>query len=288
MIEGRIISAMAGFYHVKAGDTVYLCKPRGIFRKNQLTPAVGDVVLMTPNGEEGTIEQVKDRTSLLTRPYVANVTKALLQFSIRDPAPDLLLLDTLIVNCLYHGIEPILLFNKTDLAEDQAATELAMIYQQSGFEMHFISVFEGRGIQTLTDALEPGIYVLAGQSGVGKSSLINQLATTDLAVGQISTKLGRGKHTTRHSSLIEMKPEVYLVDTPGFQNLHLEPGIEPIDILLGYPEFHDVGECQFYNCLHEHEPRCAVKAAFQAGELQPRRYQNYLNLQQKLRDRKEF
>lgn len=288
MIDGRIISAMAGFYHVKADNRVYLCKPRGIFRKNQLTPAVGDLVTISTSGEEGTIEKVAVRSNLLSRPFVANVTQALLQFSIRDPAPDLLLLDTLIVNCLYHQIEPILLFNKTDLQADREASELEKVYDKSGFSLHFISVLDGQGIDYLTKKFDQGVYVLAGQSGVGKSSLINQLATTELAVGKISQKLGRGKHTTRHTSLIEMKPEVYLVDTPGFQNLHLEPGIEPIDILLGYPEFHEVGECQFYNCLHQHEPKCAVKQAFQAGLIHPRRYQNYLTLQQKLRERKDF
>lgn len=288
MIEGRIISAMAGFYHVKSGNKVYLCKPRGIFRKTQLTPAVGDIVMITPEADEGTIEKVAPRTSLLTRPFVANVTASLLQFSIRDPAPDLLLLDTLIVNCLYHGIEPILLFNKTDLAEDQVAQELAQVYDQSGYAMHFISVFEGHGIKRLTETLDEGIYVLAGQSGVGKSSLINQLAATNLTVGEISTKLARGKHTTRHTSLVELKPDVFLVDTPGFQNLHLEAGVEPIDVLLGYPEFQEVGECQFYNCLHQHEPRCAVKEAYHAGRIHAIRYQHYLTLQQKLRDRKEF
>lgn len=288
MIPGRIIAAMAGFYHVKAEGQTYLCKPRGIFRKTQHTPAVGDLVMITTDGEEGTIEQIEERSTLLSRPFVANVTSALLQFSIRDPAPDLLLLDTLIVNCLYHDIEPILLFNKTDLNTKAESDELARIYQASGFEKHFVSVLEGDGLAQLTDALEEGIYVLAGQSGVGKSSLINQLATTELAVGDISKKLGRGRHTTRHTSLVELKEDVYLVDTPGFQNLHLEAGIEPEDVVDGYPEFLNFGDCQFYNCLHQHEPRCVVKQAYQDGLIHPRRYENYLILQQRLQERKEY
>ncbi|HHT21238.1 MAG TPA: ribosome small subunit-dependent GTPase A [Tissierellia bacterium] len=288
MIPGRIISAMAGFYHVKAEGQTYLCRPRGIFRKTQHTPAVGDLVMITTDGPKGTIERIAERSTLLTRPFVANVTSALLQFSIRDPAPDLLLLDTLIVNCLYHDIEPILLFNKTDLNTKAEAKALAEIYRASGFEMHFISVLEGDGLTKLTEALAEGIYVLAGQSGVGKSSLINQLATTELAVGDISKKLGRGRHTTRHTSLVELRDDVYLVDTPGFQNLHLEAGITPEDIVEGYPEFFELGDCQFYNCLHQHEPRCVIKQAYQSGLIHPRRYDNYLILQQRLQERKEY
>lgn len=288
MMTGRIISALAGFYHVQAEGRSYLCKPRGIFRKTGFSPAVGDVVKFTPAGDEGTIEAIEPRTSLLSRPFVANVSSALLQFSIRDPSPDLLLLDTLIVNCLFHDIEPILLFNKTDLDDDQAAAGLAEIYHQTDFEMHFISVLAGNGLTLLAETLDEGIYVLAGQSGVGKSSLINQLTETSQAVGDISHKLGRGRHTTRHSSLVELKPGVYLVDTPGFQNLHLEDGVTPDDVANGYPEFFELGNCQFYNCLHQHEPGCAVQAAYQSGAIHPRRYEHYLTLQQRLSDRKEY
>lgn len=288
MIRGRIIASIAGFYPVKAEGKVYLCKPRGIFRKTDHTPAVGDIVLITTDGEEGTIEKIMERSSLLTRPFVANVTSALLLFSIRDPSPDLLLLDTLIVNCLYHGIEPILLFNKTDLDDSAAAEDMARIYQPSGFDMYFISVTTGDGMNLLAQELEEGVYVLAGQSGVGKSSLINHLATTDLIVGDISRKLGRGKHTTRHSSLVELRDGVFLVDTPGFQNLYLENGVSPVDVLDGYPEFFNFGRCQFYNCLHQHEPGCVVKQAHQDGLIPDRRYQQYLVLQQRLQERKEF
>lgn len=287
MIKGRIIGAIAGFYHVLAEGKVYLCKPRGIFRKTSFTPAVGDLVQITPDGDEGVIEEIFDRISLLTRPFVANVTSALLLFSIRDPSPDLLLLDTLIVNCLYHDIEPILLFNKTDL-DDKAGQQLAEIYQDAGFSMHFISVLEQDGLSQLKDSLDEGIYVLAGQSGVGKSSLINQLAATDFTVGDISQKLGRGRHTTRHSSLVCLKPDVYLVDTPGFQNLHLEAGVEPADVEIGYPEFLDFGSCQFYNCLHQHEPGCAIKQAYAEGLINARRYENYLVLQERLESRKDY
>lgn len=288
MIRGRIIGAIAGFYHVKADSQVYLCKPRGIFRKHQQAPAVGDEVMITTDGEEGTIEEILPRRNLLSRPFVANVSAALLQFSIRDPAPDLLLLDTLIVNCVFHDIEPILVFNKTDLDRDERAESLAQHYQPTGYPIYFLSVLEQRGLAQLTEDLQAGVYVLAGQSGVGKSSLINQLATTDLEVGEISSKLGRGKHTTRHSSLVELKDSVYLVDTPGFQNLHLEPGVDPYDVVAGYPEFLEFGPCQFYDCLHQHEPRCAVKAARDQGELSEKRYAQYISLQERLAARKEF
>lgn len=288
MIEGMIISSIAGYYHVQTKQGLFLCKPRGIFRKEKRTPAVGDRVRITTDQEEGTIEFIHERTSLLTRPFVANVTFALLQFSIRDPSPDLLLLDTLILNSMVHGIRPIILFNKTDLTDISGSETYRKIYEASGIPVHFLSVLQSDGIDYLKHTLQAGIYVLAGQSGVGKSSLINALAGADLTTGDISERLGRGKHTTRHTSLIELSEQVYLVDTPGFQNLDIEEGVTLQDVVLGYPEMEAYSQCQYYNCLHDREPRCGVKQAVADGHIHETRYQNYLKLLEEIRQRKDY
>lgn len=288
MIEGMIISSIAGYYHVQTAQGLFLCKPRGIFRKVKHTPAVGDRVHISTDQLEGTIEQIHKRTSLLTRPFVANVSFALLQFSIRDPSPDLLLLDTLILNSMVHGITPIILFNKTDLTHAQEIDSYRKIYQASGITVHFLSVLQQDGLQYLKHTLSPGIYVLAGQSGVGKSSLINALTDADLTTGDISERLGRGKHTTRHTSLIKLREEVYLVDTPGFQNLDIEDGVGLQDVVFGYPEMEAHAQCQYYNCLHDREPKCGVKQAVQDGHISESRYQNYLRLLEEIRQRKDY
>lgn len=288
MIEGMIISSIAGYYHVQTDQGLFLCKPRGIFRKEKRTPAVGDRVRILPEQNEGTIEYIYSRMSLLTRPFVANVSYALLQFSIRDPSPDLLLLDTLILNSLVHGITPIILFNKTDLTDQTENERYQAIYQASGIAIHFLSVLQRDGLDYLKQTLGKGIYVLAGQSGVGKSSLINALADADLTTGQISDRLGRGKHTTRHTSLLKLREEVYLVDTPGFQNLDIEEGVSLKDVVLGYPEMEEYAQCQYYNCLHDREPKCGVKQAVKERRIHETRYENYVKLLNELRLRKDY
>lgn len=288
MTEGKIISAIAGYYwvHTQAGDV--LCKPRGIFRKHGKSPAVGDRVRISHQGEEGTIEQILERKNLLRRPFVSNVDYCLLVFSLREPEPDLLLLDRLIVNSIFHDIEPFILFNKTDLAKPEELSKMMEIYGPTGFPIHFLTIHNEAELEDLLSQLPEGIYVLAGQSGVGKSSLLNRFSGKELQTQTISEKLGRGRHTTRNSLLLEVKPECYIIDTPGFQNLNLEEKVQWQDIYLAFPEFHELEPCQFYNCTHVHEPRCSVKVAVQEGRIHAKRYENYQALIEELEERRNY
>ncbi|WP_459128728.1 ribosome small subunit-dependent GTPase A [Guggenheimella bovis] len=287
MIDGIIISSVAGTYQVHTEEGRYLAKARGIFRLQEIKPAVGDRVRISVHEKEATIEEIKARTNELVRPFVANIDYCLLTFALKDPEPDLVLLDTLIINVLSKGIEPILLFNKTDLGVSNEEEELKKIYEKSGFPVHFFSVYSKEGVEKMFETLPKGIFVLAGQSGVGKSSLLNELLGEELETGSISKKLLRGRHTTRTTSLLEGPDGRYFVDTPGFQSLELEDTIEPIDVLLGYPEFQPYeGHCKFANCTHENEPGCAVKEHL--NEFHPIRYKNYVTLQQKLKKRRKY
>lgn len=276
MMKGRIVGSIAGFYHVKVGATTYLSKPRGIFRKKGFAPTVGDEVeVQVDENNEGTIIKILPRKNALIRPFVSNLDGAILVFSLKDPLPDLLLLDRLLINVSYRGIRPIILWTKKDLVSEKEKKSVKSLYEDL-VTYYEISALEEKEVKTFFSELPEGVYLLAGQSGVGKSTIFNALNGELQEIGDISKKLKRGRHTTRNSVLIEVSEGRYLVDTPGFQNLQLDQDIEPIEIQDYYPEFQDK-LCKFDNCIHRSEPHCGVKEAI-GDTISETRYENYLYL----------
>lgn len=279
---GRILKSIAGDYWVETPEHPIVCRPRGLFRHEGKRPAVGDLVEI----KDSTIIKILPRKNLLMRPHVANVDRALLVFSLHDPKPDFFILDSLLVNVLHEGIEPVLVFNKADLAEEEDFRRINEIY--ACFTRYFISSTNRDSMKNFIRELSSGVYVLAGPSGAGKSSMINVLSgREDMIVGEISAKIKRGKHTTRHHELIHLGKGIYLADTPGFQTLDLCP-LEPAALRDYYPEFSEALPCRFDDCLHDKEPACGVKMALTEGLIHENRYKNYLALLDELRSRKEY
>lgn len=289
MSKGRIIKAMSGFYYVEVQGTLYECKGRGVLKKDNIAPMIGDFVEMTlldEDKKQGVIEKIFPRKNSLIRPPIANVTKALLVFGVKDPDPNLSLIDRFIVLAQKESLEIVLCFNKIDLDEANYHKELEAIYERVGYRVLTVSVKEDHGIERVKEELKHNITVIAGPSGVGKSSLINALdKRLNLKTSQVSRKLGRGRHTTRYAQLIDMGEEALVADTPGFSSLNLD-GIEESELKEYFIEFHEHDhDCKFgFKCFHENEPGCQVKRAVEDGELPQQRYQSYLRLLQEVRD----
>ncbi|MFS0637433.1 ribosome small subunit-dependent GTPase A [Mesobacillus foraminis] len=290
MPEGKIIKALSGFYYVLGPDGMIQCRGRGIFRKNKVTPLVGDeVVYQAENENEGYIMEVKERKNELVRPPIANVDQAILVFSAVEPEFSTMLLDRFLVLIEYNHIRPLICITKLDLAqsETQKLEKFALEYRDAGYEVLFTSSETSQGIEELSPYLEGKISVFAGQSGVGKSSLLNALRPDlDLKVNDISQHLGRGKHTTRHVELIKIGRNGLVADTPGFSSLEFTE-IEPTELNFCFPDIEKLSEdCKFRGCLHVSEPKCAVKAAVEAGSLPGYRYEHYKVFLQEIKDRK--
>ncbi|WP_336772575.1 ribosome small subunit-dependent GTPase A [Paenibacillus sp. MMO-58] len=298
--KGRIVKALSGYYYVlphdaeSSGQTVQ-CRARGVFKKRGLTPLVGDDVVysLTENGE-GTVEELLPRSSELIRPPVANVDLAILVFSVTEPTLNLQLLDKFLVHIEHSGIEAVLCLSKQDLEQDGEETEEAIaaaeavnrIYTAIGYEVYGTSSRQGVGVEELHGRLKGHVAVFAGQSGVGKSSLLNALVPgLALETNEISNRLGRGKHTTRHVELVEIGGG-YVADTPGFSQLDFtELGIE--DLGYCFREMRELApDCKFRACTHVHEPGCAVLKAVEEGAVAPSRHQNYLTFMTEMKERK--
>ncbi|RHW36456.1 ribosome small subunit-dependent GTPase A [Neobacillus notoginsengisoli] len=290
MPEGKIIKALSGFYYVVNEDGVTQCRGRGVFRINNITPLVGDnVVFQAENDKEGYILEVKERKNELVRPPIANVDRAFLVFSAVEPTFSPALLDRFLVLVEYNHIEPIICITKTDLASEaelEMLEDYATGYRAAGYEVLFVSSETEAGVEQLYPHLEQKISVFAGQSGVGKSSLLNVLRPDlDLKTNDISAHLGRGRHTTRHVELIEIGDGL-VADTPGFSSLEFQE-IEAEELGSCFPEIMKASErCKFRGCLHVKEPKCAVKAAVEEEVIPRYRYENYLNFLQEIKDRK--
>ncbi|PCK21618.1 ribosome small subunit-dependent GTPase A [Bacillus pumilus] len=295
MPEGKIIKALSGFYYVldqsEENGKVIQCRARGIFRKNKITPLVGDyVVYQADNDKEGYLLEVKERTNELVRPPISNVDQAVLVFSATEPTFSTSLLDRFLVLVEANHIEPIICITKIDLLKTEQERETiqayAADYRQIGYDVHLTSTIEGDGIEKLTPHFHNKITVFAGQSGVGKSSLLNAMSP-DLALktNDISSHLGRGKHTTRHVELIRTA-EGLIADTPGFSSLEFA-GIEAEDLGLYFLEIRErSADCKFRGCLHVKEPGCAVKDAVEHEQIRQYRYQHYLEFLTEIKDRK--
>lgn len=280
MMTGIILKAVGGFYDVFSDGRVIRCRARGKFRKDGVIPVVGDHVEINPgsNVQEGTIENILDRRNFLGRPAVANVDNLIVILAAASPEPDLLLTDKLLISAEYKGIQPIIVINKTDLADSARIEALVGEFRNTGYPCHAISAKHNLGLEALVKSIK-GITALAGQSGVGKSSVINRLCPKlQLETGDLSVKIQRGRHTTRHVELIILDEGGMIVDTPGFSQLDLNE-LQPEQLQEFYPDFKPFRDkCRFTGCMHLNEPDCAVKEAFAEGEISEGRYSRYARL----------
>lgn len=275
MQSGQIIKALSGFYYVEVQGTIFQCRARGRFRNNDQKPLVGDYCEFTiENEDEGYIRKLLPRKNALVRPPICNIDQALLVFSANEPVMNTLLLNRFLVLIEHHDIEPIICISKMDIA-DESIYSIMKPYQKAGYKVYYASAKRNEGIEELKRLFQGKITVITGQSGVGKSSLLNALDIhLSIHTNEISKALGRGKHTTRHVELLKMY-DGYVADTPGFSSLELE--MEPLDIAHSFHDFKQLSQtCKFRGCLHDSEPHCAVKAAVENGEISQERYEHYL------------
>ncbi len=292
-MQGKIIKGIAGFYYVHVeGHGVYECKAKGIFRKDHVKPLVGDDVIVDVLDEEemlGNIRQILPRRSALVRPAVANVDQALIIFAIVKPNPNFNLLDRFLIRMERQKLPTIICFNKQDIASAQEKEALRHSYETCGYKVLFMSALENEGIEEVRKLLTGKTTTMAGPSGVGKSSLINKLVpTANMKTGDISVKIERGKHTTRHSEIIALGEGTYIVDTPGFTSLEISE-ITKEELGQYYPEFVQYEPyCKFSGCAHINEPSCGVKDAVAEGRISKERYDNYKTLYQELKELKRY
>ena len=293
MMKGKIIKGISGFYYVHVVESgIYECKAKGIFRNRNMKPMVGDDVEIEVLSQEemlGNIEDILPRMNSLIRPAVANVDQALIIFAFKDPEPNYQLLDRFLVQMRRQEIPVLICFNKSDLGslEQQAAIE--RIYEKSMTQLFFVSAKSEEGLDLLFSALSGKTTTVAGPSGVGKSSLINRLQKDiHMETGVLSEKIKRGKHTTRHSQLISLDHQSYILDTPGFSTLELD-GMEATNLKEFYPDFEQFEPyCKFGGCNHIGERDCGVKDAVESGELNKGRYDNYCYLFEELKQNRKY
>lgn len=291
-INGIILKGIAGFYYVKTDSGVYECKARGKIKNKKITPLVGDNVKMNIEDEvtmKGVIEEILPRRNELLRPTVANVDQAIIVFAIHNPEPSMNLIDKLTVLSEYSNLEILLVFNKLDLDNDHHFRELEKVYRTTGYKVIATSTYSEDGIDELKECLRGKISVFAGPSGVGKSSLLNDIQSgLTLQTGELSEKIKRGKHTTRHSELVELDIEGWVVDTPGFTSLNID-FIDEDELGELYPEFEDASEsCKFANCLHLNEPGCKVLEAIEIGEISKERYETYVYFINQIKEARRY
>ncbi|CEQ18434.1 ribosome small subunit-dependent GTPase A [Paraclostridium sordellii] len=283
MLEGIIIKGIGGFYYIDTDKGVYECRARGIFRKDKITPLVGDHVKMSIVDEEnkkGVLEEIEKRDTELVRPPIANVNKAIIVFAIKNPNPNLSLLDRFIVLAERECLEIVIVLTKSDLATYEELEKLKNIYEVSGYKVIPVSNNKELNIDKVKEELKGNIVVFAGPSGVGKSTLLNNIDSKfQLQTGEVSDKIKRGKHTTRHAELLKLECGGMVADTPGFSSLTLDE-IEENELKDYFIEFENFSdECKFGGrCMHENEPSCGVKNAVKENKISNERYESYLQL----------
>lgn len=292
-MQGKIIKGIAGFYYVHVPESgVYECKARGNFRNQKIKPLVGDDVELVSLDEEkmlGNITRILPRTSALIRPAVANVDQAVVVFAAAEPDPNLNLLDRFLVSMECQQVPTVICFNKNDLVTEEQRDRLKSIYQSCGYPVYCISVKEKEGLEEVRSLLKGRTTVLAGPSGVGKSSFTNYLIPdAEMETGQVSEKIKRGRHTTRHSEFFFLGDDSYLLDTPGFSSLTVE-GLEKEEVWKYFPEFAEHEPyCKFQGCVHIGEKVCGVKDAVARGEIAESRYRNYQLIYEEIKQQKKY
>lgn len=290
MESGIIIKGIGGFYYVEAADTIYECKLRGIFRKNKLTPFVGDHVNISLE-QDGTctVEEILPRKNYLIRPPISNIDQLIIVVSVCDPVPSTLIIDKIIAAAEDKGIEPIVVISKTDL---QGSEWLREIYEKTGIPFYTISSATGEGISAVQALLNGKITAFTGNSGVGKSSLLNCIDERfHLQTGETSQKLGRGRHTTRQIELLKMGNETYVADTPGFSSISIEryDVIKKENLQYCFREFTPyLTQCKFASCSHTCEKGCAVIGAVEDGLISKSRHESYITMYNEVKDLKEW
>lgn len=288
-LQGLIQKSIAGFYYVEVGDVVFECRARGAFRKEGITPLTGDLVqISVDQNQKGMVEEIIDRKNFLIRPPIANIAKLYIIVSVADPVPNLLVIDKLLSIAEDRCIHPVLVLNKTDLGDPQQITD---IYQKAGYDVLTACAKTGEGCQEIRNSFSDGINVFTGNSGVGKSSLLNCIdPRLTIATNEISQKLGRGKHTTRHAQLYPLPNGGYVADTAGFSSVDLAEYEQVLkeNLAFSFKEFAPaLGKCKFSSCSHTGDAGCAVKQLVDQGNIALSRYENYCSLYQDMKSKKE-
>ncbi|HIW59514.1 MAG TPA: ribosome small subunit-dependent GTPase A [Candidatus Anaerobutyricum avicola] len=292
-MTGKIMKGIGGFYYVYVeGAGLYECRAKGIFRNKKVKPNVGDIVDIDVISEEektGNLTVIHKRKNQLIRPMVANVDQALVIFAIHEPEPNFQLLNRFLIMMEKQQVPVIICFNKMDLATEEEKEQLRRDYENSGCRVLFSSAQEGEGIPEIKSLLKGKTTVMAGPSGVGKSSTLNSISEEkQMETGAVSEKIKRGRHTTRHSELIYLGEDTYLMDTPGFSSLYLTD-IDKEELRFYFPEFAEYeNQCRFNGCSHIHEPGCAVKEALEEGKISRLRYEDYCYLYEELANARKW
>jgi ribosome biogenesis GTPase len=292
-MEGKIIKGISGFYYVYVKTFgLYECKAKGIFRNQKIKPLVGDNVtidILDEAEKKGNITDILERKNELIRPAVANVDQALIIFAAADPNPNLNLLDRFLILMLKQQVDTVICFNKKDIVTEKELRLLEEAYLKCGYKVIFTSTYTEEGIGVLRELLKDKTTVLAGPSGVGKSSIINRIhPEANMETGVISEKIKRGKHTTRHSELFYLEDNSFMMDTPGFSSLYIAE-MEKEELKDYFAEFLEYEEsCRFNGCAHLNEPGCAVKQALMEGKISKVRYNNYIEIYGELKNQKKY
>ena len=288
MEEGIILKGVGSFYTVYSfnDNKEYVLRAKGIFRKDELIPTVGDRVYFSlKEKQEGLIEEILPRKNILIRPSVSNVDKMVIVASIKKPNVNFLLLDKMLINAKKQNLEVLICFNKIDLASNEEIDKIKIDYGNCGCKLYFVSVKEEIGIKELKNDLLGKVIAFSGVSGAGKSSLFNKISPLlNLETGDISRKIDRGKHTTRHVELILWEKNSFLADTPGFSSLEIFD-VSSFDLWQYYREFYDYSDCYFSSCMHINEPKCNVIKAVKENKISALRYENYKKLLEEVKKR---
>lgn len=290
-MQGKIIKGIAGFYYVHVVHSgIYECKAKGVFRNKKIKPLVGDNVeieILDEGNRIGNIINIYDREKELIRPAVSNISQALVVFAIANPMPNLNLLDRFLVMMERNEIDTIICFNKIDLVDEEEILKLRDIYVKAGYHVMFTSTKENMGIEEVLRVIDGKTTAFAGPSGVGKSSLLNALIPeANSQTGEISEKIKRGKHTTRHTEIFNVSDDTYLMDTPGFSSLYVND-FEKEELKNYFREFIEYNNgCRFTGCVHVNEPDCLVKEAVENGGINRSRYDNYILMYEEIKNKK--